>query len=142
MARIEVGPRIVGLREFRNELRKADKALPKELTKANREHAAKMVAPIRSAYSKRFRVRSGRTIGSVRPFSTQTSAGIRFGGARLPHAMGQEWGSNRFPQFAPWTGGDGRFVYPTISAEAPKLMAEYGKVLSAVMGSAYPDRRR
>ena len=73
------------------------------------------------------------------PTVTTRSAGIRYGGARLAHAMGQEWGSNRYKQFAPWTGGEGRFVYPTVAEETPKLIAEYGKVLIGVARAAFPE---
>jgi hypothetical protein len=145
------GSAIVGISQFQRELRAIDSKLPKELQKANKAFAQRLVPSVRSAYSRHYpkptpkvrrRTRRSRvrTIDGIRAVARQTSAGIAIGGARRPHMLGQEFGSDRYPQFAPWTVGEGRFLYPTVGEEAPKLVAEYGKVLMDVSRQAFPDR--
>lgn len=157
MPRVDMGFAIPGLRQFRNELRKMEGALPKELQRANKEFATRLVPAVRSEYAKHYpkpgrqrrsrRQRAGRTIDQVRARATQTTASIAIGGARYPHMLGQEFGSNRYKQFAPWTGtapggrgSAGRFLFPTIREETPQLLDEYGEVISSVAASAFPQR--
>lgn len=157
MPRVDMGFAIPGLRAFRNELRKMEAGLPKELQRANKEFATRMVPLVRAEYARHFpkqgsqrrsrRQRAGRTMDQVRARATQTTAAVAIGGARYPHMLGQEFGSNRYKQFAPWTGrapdgrgSAGRFLFPTIREEAPELVKEYGEVVSRVASGAFPQR--
>lgn len=156
MPRVDMGFAIPGLRQFRNELRKMESSLPKELQRANKAFAERLVPAVRSEYAKHYpkpgrreqrRKRAGRTIDQVRARATQTTASIAIGGARYPHMLGQEFGSNRYKQFAPWTGSApggrgsaGRFLFPTIREETPQLLDEYGEVMSSVAAGAFPQR--
>lgn len=150
---------IPGLREFRNELRRAEGDAPKLLQKENKAFAQRLVPEVQSEYRRHFprpttkerrrsRRRSSRTVDNVRARATQTTAGIAIGGARVPHMLGQEFGSDRYAQFAPWTGpapggrgSRGRFLFPVIREEAPKLVESYGEAVSAAFAAAYPERR-
>lgn len=141
---------VKGLRSFRNELRSFDRALPKELQKANKAFASALVPKVQQAYRRHYprpnarqrrRRRSKGTAQAVRATATQTSAAIAIGGARYPHMPGQEFGSDRYPQFRPSTGGKGRFLYPTLRSERPGLEGAYGEVLDELASRAFPERR-
>ena len=151
---------IAGLRELRNELKRIEPGLQREMQRENKAFAARMVPKVQAAYnaiypkptSKKKRAGGGRrkgTVSQIRAVATQTSSGIRIGGARYPHMIGQEFGSNKYRQFAPWTGpgpggrgSRGRFLYPTIRAEMPNVLRRYrSEVMDKVFAKAFPERR-
>lgn len=147
---------VPGLKQLRNDLRKVDAALPRQMTAANKAFAAAVVPKVQAAYSRLFprpgrvsrRRRGKNTVSQIRAVSTQTSAGIRIGASSHPFMVGQEFGSNHFRQFAPWTGpgpsgrgSEGRFLHPTLRAEAPNLRGRYLKdVVDKVLPLAFPER--
>lgn len=73
--------RIEGLKEFRRDLRRLDKSLPKGIRVAGNE-AAQIVV---KAAKPRIPRRTGRAAGSVRVASTGTAARVSGGGARVPY---------------------------------------------------------
>lgn len=104
--------RVVGLRDFVKELRRVDRALPKELRKAGNES-------VRIIVSEAQRIAAGQgpvirtAAATLRPASTQQRAAVKLGKARVPWALGAEFGAaqNR-PRFRkpPPQGGGGRYV--------------------------------
>lgn len=151
---------IAGLRELRNELKRIEPGLQREMQRENKSFAARMVPQVQSAYnaiypkptSKKKRAGGGRrkgTVSQIRAVATQTSSGIRIGGARYRYMLGQEFGSNKYPQFAPWTGpgpsgrgSRGRFLYPTVRGELPSVVKRYQtEVIDKVVARAFPERR-
>lgn len=137
--------RVEGLDDFRRALRKVDGALGKKIGQINKAAGQKVVAAARSAYGQHYRARRGRVPASIRASAAQSAAKITIGRATVPYALGQEFGSNRHPQFAPWTGpapggrgSRGRFFYPAIREESPKLVDDYLKVLDDVAREAFP----
>src|SRR5690606_36949505 len=93
--------------------------------------ASKMVPRIQARYDRRYPAITGGSRGSIRASGGMQSAAILAGNARQPHVAGQEFGSDRYPQFRPYTGRGpgghgswGRFVYPTIREELPGFRDE------------------
>lgn len=151
---------IAGLRELRNELKRIEPGLQREMQRENKAFAARVVPRVQAAYnaiypkptSQKKRAGGGRrkgTVSQIRAVATQTSSGIRIGGARYRYMMGQEFGSNKYPQFRPWTGpgpggrgSQGRFLYPTIRGEMPNVVKRYqSEVIDKVVARAFPERR-
>lgn len=149
---------IAGLRELRNELKRIEPGLQREMQRENKAFAARMVPKVQAAYSavypkanskSRPNRRRKNTVNAIRAVATQTSSGIRIGGARYRYMLGQEFGSNKYPQFRPWTGpgpsgrgSEGRFLYPAIRAEMPNVLRRYrSEVMDKVFAKAFPERR-
>ncbi len=149
---MNVGLRIVGVREFVRDLKSVDASLPKELRLENRALAGALLPRVQGAYREYYpkagsRSRPGRrrttATGGIRVVATQKSSGIRIGGARYPYLPGQEFGSNRYRQFAPWTGlgpgghgSYGRFLFPTIRRAMPQVERAYAGVVRRVFERA------
>jgi hypothetical protein len=76
---------------------------------------------------------------SVKGGGSTTWAGVKFGGAAYPMAMGAEFGGQGRPttqQFQPWrgSGGDaGYFVYPTIRRDADQIREGYASSVDKIM---------
>ncbi len=154
--RVDMRVAIPGLREFRNELRRAGDGAEKGLQRENKRFAEALVPEVQRAYQSyyprptsrpRRRRRGGRTVEAIRARATQTSASIVIGGARYPHMLGQEFGSEKFRQFAPWTGPSpsgrgsaGRFLFPTMRERVPDHIERYGDAVMAAYRGAFPDR--
>ena len=151
---------IAGLKELRAALKAVEPGLQREMQRENKAFAARIVPRAQAAYnavypkptSKQKRAGGGRRKGAVsqiRAVATQTSSGIRIGGARYRYMLGQEFGSNKYPQFRPWTGpgpsgrgSEGRYLYPTIRAEMPNVLRRYrSEVMDKVFAKAFPERR-
>lgn len=129
---------IEGLSDFRRDLRRASKDAPKALQKANKAVAERVTPAVQAAYSARYTTRSGRGRRGIRAVATQTSAGIRIGGARVPYLIGQEFGSLRFRQFFPWTGKQGRFLYPTIRGLSSEITDIYWDEMDKAFANPFP----
>lgn len=148
---------VAGLKELRNALKQIEPGLQREMQRENKAFAARIVPKVQAAYSayypkaetKRKSRRRKNTVSQIRATATQTSSGIRIGGARYPHMIGQEFGSYKFKQFAPWTGpgpggrgSRGRFLYPTVRAEVPNILKRYQlEVMDRAFARAFPERR-
>ena len=140
---------IEGLDDFRRDLRRLSKDAPKAMTRAGKR-AAQLVAPrVQAAYARRYRQRSGRGARSIRAVATQRGAGVRIGGARAPYVVGQEFGSNKYRQFAPWSGPSasgrgsaGKFLYPTIRGLDDEILAFYAKELDVELVKVFREQSR
>lgn len=125
---------IHGLQETIRALRQVDRELPKMLRREANEAAEGIVQDARRRYVARYNSRSGRTANTIRARSTPARAKVLFGGRRYPWGPGQEFGSNRFAQFRPWSGkapsgsgSRGHFLYPA----AREGIAEFRDALEA-----------
>lgn len=134
------------LREFRAQLRALGGDWTKRLRKVNSNVAKQASAAIKSAYSAQFPRRSGAGASSIRAQAGQTDAAVAFGGSRAPYVVGQEFGSNRYAQFRPWTGrgpggkgSRGRFAYPTLREMTPDIKEQHGKEIDDLFREAFPD---
>lgn len=125
----EFSVRIEGLDEFRREL----KRLGKEATKLLNDTLKRALSPAQRQARREYvaRYRSGRTERTIKARSSGRATGLAFGGPRYPYAPGQEFGSNRYKQFAPWSGpapggkgSQGRFIFPAVRAQAKPVERE------------------
>ena len=136
--------RIDGLDDFRKGLRKIDGALGKRIGQINKATGEKVASKARATYSNFYTTRKGRVPKSIKSSAAQREVKISLGRESVPYALGQEFGSNKYRQFFPWTGPSskggsaGRFFYPTIREETPGLVKEYLEALDDVGKEAFP----
>lgn len=121
--------------------------LGREVAGVNRDFARQMVPAVRARYERRYPSITGRSAATIRAGGGQGYARITIGGARARHMPGQEFGSNRVPQFRPWTGpgpsgagSRGRFLYPTVRAEYPALKEAHVAALVRVLEKNFPEQ--
>jgi hypothetical protein len=142
--RAEGAVRIRGLAELQRDLRRASDKLPGELADANQEVARYVVvrATMRARRLGPMEARAATTLAAAR---MQRVGAVRFGGAKVPFAMGAEFGAAQnvlrntarggvrgWNQFRPWRGsssGAGYFLYPTIREDRRQIVDLYEKVL-------------
>ena len=136
-----------GLKEFVGDLRRVDKEFPRQVSKAMRGAAKTVERRARTEYARQYRQNtSGRRTRSVRgitAFASTRQAGIKFGGEKRPWLPGQEFGSNRWPQFRPYTGpgpgghgSKGRFVWPSIRDEIDDVTDDLADDLMHILSGA------
>lgn len=137
----------VGLREFVGDLRKIDRQFPRDIAKAMRGAAKTVERESRSEYQRIFRQgtsgRSTRTVKGIAAFGSNRQAGIKFGGSKRPWLPGQEFGSDKYKQFRPWSGkapggrgSHGKFVYPIIRREIDTVTDELADEMSRILSGA------
>lgn len=127
---------VLGLKEFRRELRAADAQLPRELRKVF--NVASTV--VRTDAAARVPKRSGALAGSIRARSTQSEGRVVMGKARVPYAgfiefggrvgkgrTGKGTGSVRRP-FVP----GGRYLYPAFLRHQVAVLAAMENGLRAL----------
>ena len=140
---------IVGLADFRRDLKALSRVAPRALQRANKQVAEAVAPSVRAAYARQYTQRTGRSRKAIRAVATQTKAGVRIGGKRRPYMLGQEFGSSRFKQFRPWTGGGGvgggagskgRFLYPTIRRMGREIVDIYWAALDREFRKPFPER--
>lgn len=109
--------------------------------------AATEATRVRARYREYYPTDSGAGVASILPFATGNRAGISIGGARAPYMIGQEFGSNRYRQFFPWTGpapagvgSFGRFLYPQLREDRDELIQGLADRLFDIVAVAFPDR--
>lgn len=137
MAEIEV----VGLKELRSALRKAGPQFPKELQQANKRAVNEILVPEgKRLASQRGHPRPGSAvIASIRGTASQSRATFNVGGARVPHAMGHNFGSTgRYKQFPPKREPD-YFMYAAIENKGDEFMEAYAEVIDTVSRVAFPE---
>ena len=155
MAGIDTAVAIEGLAEFRRALKHVSSELPKMLQKELKQAAESAADRARTRYTQNFRRSGGRrgasgaskhTAATIRAAATQTSASVMFGGARYPWAAGQEFGSNRYRQFFPYTGRGpggrgswGRVIFPAVRDEAEQTEADIKRRFDDLARRAYPE---
>jgi hypothetical protein len=131
---------VTGLKELRRELKAVDAAFPKQLQKANRRVAEVVAAGTRAAFSS-----MGGSAPKVAPkvaaLAQQARAQVRVGGGSgvgAEVAMGNLWGSRRFPQFPPPVAG-GYALYPTIKDKSDEIVEAYADEIDDLLKRAFPD---
>ena len=160
----DVGVAIEGLAEFRKALRAVSADLPKRLQAELKQAAESAAERARRRYAQNFGAGSGRrktvtvsasgkrstrtrkgTAATIRAVASQTGSGVAFGGARFPWVAGQEFGSNRYRQFFPYTGKGpsgkgswGRVIFPAVREEAPAVEKDLHRRFDALAKRAYP----
>lgn len=133
--------RVEGLTEAVRALRQIGPDAAKESRAASLEVATFVANDARArAYS--LGSTAAHVAPTIRPAAGVSSAGVGFGGAANPEAGGAEFGSVRFKQFKPWRGSGpeaGYFVYPTIRADADKVVETYEKRWDAIIKKRFPQ---
>lgn len=161
----DVGVAIEGLTEFRRALKSVSDDLPKMLQAELKQAAESAADRARRRYAQQFGAGSGRrktvttsasgkrstrtrkgTAGTIRATATQTGASVAFGGARFPWVAGQEFGSNRYRQFFPYTGRGpggkgsyGRVIFPAVRDEIEDTEADLLERFNTLAKRAYPE---
>lgn len=134
------GVRVTGLKELRSELKKADAGFPKQLQKANKKVAELVAEGTRAAFSS-MGGSAPKVAPKVKALAQQTRAQVRVGGGAgvgAEVAMGNLWGSRRFPQFPPPKPG-GYALFPTISDKDNEIVDVYGDLIEELLSKAFPD---
>ena len=127
---------VKGLRQFRKDLGRLDKAYRKALDKELKAIAQ----PIAADAKRRYRVlhprrRGGK--GSQRAIRASAGGGrvrVLLGSEKTPYLLGQEWGSHRYPQFPPSTQGKppnerGYFFWPAVVAGREQVSTKVRKAI-------------
>lgn len=151
----DVGIAIEGLTEFRRALKSVSDDLPEMLQKVLKEAAESAAGRARTRYAQNFTRSPGKrgasgaskhTIDTIRATATQTGASVAFGGARFPWAAGQEFGSNKYRQFFPYTGRGpggkgswGRGIFPAVREELESTEEGLQEQFSDLARRAYPE---
>ena len=134
---------IEGLAEWRKQIKAIDKDLVKELGQAYKAIATFIVADATAKAT---------GLGGVAAHSAQaltatarsTDVSVKLNGDKYPWSLGGEFGGGppRTPQFKAWRGNGadaGYFLYPTIHADAQKILDAYAEAFDKVTKLAYPN---
>ena len=155
MAQVDGGIEIEGLASFRKALKSISDDLPKMLQKELKEAAESAAERARVLYRKNYTRSGGKrgssgaskhTVDTIRAAATQTGSSVKFGGVRYPWAAGQEFGSDRFKQFSPYTGKGpggrgswGRAIFPAVRDEREATTADIQRRFDDLARRAYPE---
>lgn len=124
LAELNRALRAMGGREFQAELREAGKEIASDVASSARGIAMGLGGV------------AAKTAPSIAASAGFTSAGVGFGGAAYPFAMGAEFGAVRYPQFRPWRGSGsdaGYFVYEAIRDHADDIEETYLDAADAII---------
>lgn len=138
--------RVVGLDEFRAELRKLEGNMGRELGKAHKA-AAEVVASKARSRAASLGGAAAKSAPSIKASAAARHAAVNVGGPSHPWAMGAEFGAIRWRQFEPWRGnqwqpdvaGVGYFLHPAIRETREEFMDVYARELEQLARAAYPD---
>jgi len=147
--------KVVGLSEFRQELKKLDdKGLTDELKNVNFDIAQTVVSAAQAKASGQGRMRQV-AADSLRPGRQAARAVVTGGGAMLPFFGGAEFGAAQgvprntrrgtvagWNQFEPWRGSSsaaGYFLYPAITELTDEIVDKYGDAIEKIAAKAFPD---
>lgn len=125
---------IVGLAQFRRNLRDLDTALPRALRLAGNEAANLVVDAARVTVPRR----SGKAAASIKAKSSQSATRITSGGARAPYMPWLDYGgrvgknNTARREFIK----DGRYVYPAFRRERPNVEKVLREALERVAADA------
>ena len=123
--------KIEGLAKFRRDLR----AMGSEYRKGLDRNLKATVQPIVQKAKAQYRIEHPRRRGGrgsqrgIRGTATGGKVRVILGGTRYPYLLGQEFGSNKYPQFPAWTNQKGTFFWPEIRKGTGKLIEDIEKVL-------------
>lgn len=143
---VRVQVEVEGLKELIAGLRQSPDRLDKEFRRRFRELAAEVRDQARSnaqgAYpggkaSHRGPQHWKDLINSITSGATAETPTVSIGKAAVPWAMGFEFGSNRYPQFPPPTGG--HFFYPAIRSSREDIQDRALKAIDEALNPAFPN---
>jgi hypothetical protein len=147
------GANIEGLAQFTRALAAVGERFPQEVKEANYNVADKLAMAAKAKASGLSRQQSA-AARSLRATKTQNYAAVRMGSARVPFALGAEFGARkrtrsgkiargfrlwRGNQFMSWNGGPGYFLHPSIREKGPELINEYMRAIDRISGEAFPE---
>jgi hypothetical protein len=123
--------RIDGLNEFVRNLKRLDAEVPKALRVALNDAAEIVLGYARARVPKR----SGRAAASLKARSTRTAVRVAAGGRKAPYYPWLDFGGRvgRRKQTKRPFIGDGRYIYPALSAKRGEFEAA---VTRALLGAA------
>lgn len=148
---------VEGLIELQKALRAADKALPRELRKANLE-AAQVVA-VRARQLAQGTKLGAKVAPSIRAAAEQRAAKLNFGGAKYPMAGGANFGARHdvprqtargtvrgWNQFPEAVRGRDQFIYAAVKDTTPEpLQSSFAAAVDAMLKTIeteYPFKHR
>jgi hypothetical protein len=144
---------VTGLKELRQELKRAGDEFPQQLRDTNFAVADRIVVPVarRNAYAvralvpvaKRHRTDKGHWAdfpNSIRALASQTRATVALGSNRKKDAwiVSENFGSISKRQFAP-LGHPDHALYKAIEEVKPRVIEEYGDMIQRLASKAFPD---
>ena len=126
--------KIDGLDDFRRSLRAADRKLSTVFDRELRKAADPIRDAARVGYYRHYRRRSGRSIQGIKSATRRGSVALTLGDARRPWLLGQEHGSDQYPQFGPHRA-EGLFFWPAYYAGVETIEERVADAMdSAVKG--------
>jgi hypothetical protein len=129
--------KVTGLKDFRRNLGKISKDLPKAMRLANNDVAEIVVVYVKARMEKR----TGAAAGTVRVASTQKEVRVREGSAKRPYVPWLDFGGRVGPQRSvrrPFHS-DGRYLYPALAATRDELTTRLADRLMDVCRQAGVD---
>lgn len=148
---------VEGLRELQAALRAMDRTLPRQLRVAHLD-VAKYVAGRARARAESLGSVQAKVAPSVGARAEQRGAGMKFGGARYPMAMGANFGAGHniprhtsrgvvrgWNQFPAWGGNqhaggaNDLFFFRTLREESSEIESRYTKSLGELIARHFPD---
>lgn len=156
MAKVAAGGDVVqidGLREFVAALKEAPDRLDKQMRAAFREIAADVRTAARANASEQHpesRPNSHRQhkqhwsalSSAITSGADSDTPWVKLGSAKVPWALGYEFGSQRHRQFPAWRGsgtGAGYFFWPAIREKQGEVNEKMLEAVDAAFDAAYPD---
>ena len=128
------------------EMRKAMRNLGREYRRAFDRELRRIGRPIADDAKRRYRARYPRRRGGrgsqrgIRSSARRGSSTVSLGSARYPYLLGQEWGSNRYPQF-PERRTDGHFFWPAIEQGGDEVYDRLLTLVDQANRLAFPEGR-
>lgn len=95
---------VIGLKSLLADLRAANRALPRVVTKSLRETTKTIVEPAAKSAAAAAPKAPSEAPAAFKAFATTKGAGIRIGYSKYPWAAGTEYGSYAYSQFRAWVG--------------------------------------
>jgi hypothetical protein len=148
------GLRVVGLREYRRDLKRADAAIGPAIREANRRVAEVVAARARQNAATQPRIHARRPravtsqrqhwgdyVQSIKALASQTRAQVSLGSARVPWALGQNFGAVTKTQFPPSLGhhGGDYALYKSIEETTLDQIRVFRQETDTVWRIAHPE---
>jgi hypothetical protein len=135
---------VLGLDQFRKELRQLEKSFGKELGQVNKR-AAEVVATAARAKALATGGVAAKAAPDIKTAAQQRAAKLVLDATHHGYAIGAFTGSKRFRQFPAWEGpeieeGKGVAVGPAIVEETENMLNVYGDALEDLAARAFPGR--
>ena len=136
------GVKVVGLDDFRRELKKLEEDLTPELKTVNFQLAVQVQtwAQTKAAAVSPQAAKAARE--ALKASKTAARAQVILGSNKTPWALGAEFGAARWKQFPAWRGnskGAGYFLWPSIREHREEIMDLYMAALDKLAAKAFPD---